>query len=57
MVCYFGHHYCCYVLSEELDCWLMLDDATARVMGSWCDVAHHVARERNMPALLFYEAI
>jgi hypothetical protein len=54
-VCYFGHHYQSYALSEELDQWLLFDDTTIKRIGSWRDVAATMRASRLQPSLLFYE--
>ncbi len=55
MVAYSGHHYQAYALSEELGCWLLLDDAAIKHIGGWPDVAASMINCRHQPSLLFYE--
>lgn len=55
IVCYFGHHYKAYALSEELDEWLLFDDSTISAVGSWLDVKASLISSKMQPNLLFYE--
>lgn len=55
VVCYFGHHYKAYALSEELEEWLLFDDTTISHIGSWRDVTVSLRGSRLQPSLLFYE--
>ena len=57
VVCYFGHHYKAYVLSEELDEWLLFDDTTISHIGSWREVTASLRSSRLQPSLLFYERL
>lgn len=56
LVCYIGHHYLSYALSEELHQWLLLDDTVIKLVGSWEDVLETIVRESHQPSVLFYEA-
>jgi hypothetical protein len=56
VVCYFGHHYQSFALSEELQQWLLFDDTAVKLIGSWQDVARTMISSRLQPSLLFYEA-
>lgn len=56
IVCYFGHHYEAYVLSEELDMWLLFDDHVIVTVGDWQQVQAAMVAGRRQPSLLFYEA-
>ena len=55
IVCYFGHHYKVYALSEELQEWLLFDDSTISAVGNWADVKVSLISTRMQPNLLFYE--
>ena len=55
IVCYFGHHYKAYALSEELNEWLLFDDSTISHIGGWHDVTASLRGSRLQPNLLFYE--
>lgn len=52
---------CCvlqaYVLSEELNEWLLFDDTKIRFVGSWQNVAKDMQEARLQPSLLFYERL
>ncbi|KAK9806100.1 hypothetical protein WJX72_001362 [[Myrmecia] bisecta] len=55
VICYFGHHYQAYALSEELDLWLLFDDTNIKLIGDWRDVAFSMRKSRLQPSVLFYE--
>lgn len=55
IVCYFGHHYKVYALSEELNEWLLYDDSTISYIGGWQEVKSSLVASRMQPNLLFYE--
>ncbi|KAK9841748.1 hypothetical protein WJX81_000543 [Elliptochloris bilobata] len=55
IICYRGHHYCALALSEELQRWLLFNDANVRLVGGWREVAAYMREERLQPSLLFYE--
>ncbi|BDA41097.1 probable inactive ubiquitin carboxyl-terminal hydrolase 54 at C-terminar half [Coccomyxa sp. Obi] len=57
VVCYFGHHYQAYALSEELNKWLLFDDTNIKFIGSWREVAASMKEGRHQPSLLFYERV
>ncbi|GLC41576.1 hypothetical protein PLESTM_001216400 [Pleodorina starrii] len=57
VICYFGHHYLVFALSEELGLWLMIDDANIQLVGHWSDVVKAMNAKRLQPSLLFYEAV
>ncbi len=46
-----------YVLSEELNEWLLFDDTKIRYIGSWQNVAKDMQEARLQPSLLFYERL
>lgn len=56
VICYFGHHYQAFVLSEELQQWLLFDDHVIKVVGDWQQVKQAMIKDRLQPSLLFYEA-
>jgi hypothetical protein len=56
VVCYFGHHYQTFVLSEELQQWLLFDDNVIQVVGDWQQVKQTMVGNRLQPSLLFYES-
>lgn len=56
VICYFGHHYQAFVLSEELQQWLLFDDHVIKVVGDWQQVQAAMVNNRLQPSLLFYEA-
>lgn len=55
LVCYVGHHYLSYALSEELHQWLLLDDTVIKLVGSWDEVLETIVRESHQPSVLLYE--
>lgn len=55
VVCYVGHHYLAFVLSEELRLWLCFDDTQLSVVGGWPDVCKAMLKGRMQPSLLLYE--
>ncbi len=57
VVCYFGHHYLAFVLSEELNLWLCFDDAAISLVGRWTDVCKAMLVRRMQPSLLIYEDV
>ncbi|KAF3509216.1 hypothetical protein F2Q69_00007920 [Brassica cretica] len=54
-VCYYGQHYHCFAYSHEHDRWIMYDDKTVKVIGSWSDVLSMCKKGRLQPQLLLYE--
>eukprot|EP00879_Flechtneria_rotunda_P016093 GHRR01016834.1.p2 GENE.GHRR01016834.1~~GHRR01016834.1.p2 ORF type:complete len:152 (+),score=43.25 GHRR01016834.1:79-534(+) len=56
VICYFGHHYQAFVLSEELHQWLLFDDHVIKVVGDWQQVKQAMVSSRLQPSLLFYES-
>ncbi|KHG14770.1 Inactive ubiquitin carboxyl-terminal hydrolase 54 [Gossypium arboreum] len=38
VVCYYGQHYHCFAYSHDHERWVMYDDQTVKVIGSWADV-------------------
>ena len=55
VMCYAGHHYQSYALSEELDQWLLFDDTMIKLIGDWRDVKASIKGGRLQPSVLFYE--
>lgn len=56
VVCYYGQHYHCFAYSHYHGHWIMYDDNTVRVVGSWTDVLNSCKRGHLQPQVLFYEA-
>lgn len=57
VVCYYGQHYHCFAYSHDQGCWIMYDDKTVKVIGSWVDVLTMCKRGHLQPQVLFYEAV
>ncbi|KAI6682958.1 hypothetical protein NL676_028871 [Syzygium grande] len=57
VVCYYGQHYHCFAYSYEHEKWIMYDDKTVKVIGSWADVLTMCERGRLQPQVLFFEAV
>ncbi|KAG2311533.1 hypothetical protein Bca52824_023090 [Brassica carinata] len=55
VVCYYGQHYHCFSYSHEHDRWIMYDDKTVKVIGSWSDVLSMCERGHLQPQVLLYE--
>ncbi|CAH8351983.1 unnamed protein product [Eruca vesicaria subsp. sativa] len=55
VVCYYGQHYHCFAYSHEHDRWIMYDDKTVKVIGSWSDVLSMCERGHLQPQVLLYE--
>ncbi|XP_010503407.1 PREDICTED: uncharacterized protein LOC104780601 isoform X2 [Camelina sativa] len=55
VVCYYGQHYHCFTYSHEHDRWIMYDDQTVKVIGSWSDVLSMCERGHLQPQVLLYE--
>eukprot|EP00192_Tetraselmis_astigmatica_P005526 CAMPEP_0117673744 /NCGR_PEP_ID=MMETSP0804-20121206/14645_1 /TAXON_ID=1074897 /ORGANISM="Tetraselmis astigmatica, Strain CCMP880" /LENGTH=515 /DNA_ID=CAMNT_0005482521 /DNA_START=1 /DNA_END=1548 /DNA_ORIENTATION=+ len=55
MVCYYGSHYQAIVLSPDLDKWLIFDDESISVIGSWEAAKAKCLVGRIQPSVLFYE--
>ncbi|EOA23393.1 hypothetical protein CARUB_v10016569mg [Capsella rubella] len=55
MVCYYGQHYHCFSFSHEHNRWIMYDDQTVKVIGSWSDVLSMCERGHLQPQVLLYE--
>ncbi|XP_057988457.1 uncharacterized protein LOC110654340 isoform X2 [Hevea brasiliensis] len=56
VVCYYGQHYHCFAYSQEHERWIMYDDKTVKVIGSWADVLSMCERGHLQPQVLFFEA-
>ncbi|KAL5544361.1 hypothetical protein UlMin_008145 [Ulmus minor] len=56
VVCYYGQHYHCFAYSHEHERWLMYDDKTVKVIGSWADVIAMCEKGHLQPQVLFFEA-
>ncbi|CAN4100452.1 unnamed protein product [Withania somnifera] len=57
VVCYYGQHYHCFAYSRDRGQWMMYDDKTVKVIGSWDDVLVMCARGHLQPQVLFFEAV
>ncbi|VFR01276.1 unnamed protein product [Cuscuta campestris] len=57
VVCYYGQHYHCFAYSHSHEQWIMYDDQTVKLIGSWVDVLTMCERGHLQPQLLFFEAI
>ncbi|CAI9787269.1 unnamed protein product [Fraxinus pennsylvanica] len=57
VVCYYGLHYCCFAYQNEHEKWIMYDDETVKVIGSWNDVLAMCERGHMQPQVLFFEAV
>ncbi|GLT46395.1 hypothetical protein SLA2020_201490 [Shorea laevis] len=57
VVCYYGQHYHCFAYSHDHGCWIMYDDKTVKVIGSWNDVLTMCKRGHLQPQVLFFEAV
>ncbi|GKV14151.1 hypothetical protein SLEP1_g25062 [Rubroshorea leprosula] len=57
VVCYYGQHYHCFAYSHDHGCWIMYDDKTVKVIGSWNDVLKMCERGHLQPQVLFFEAV
>eukprot|EP00850_Spirogloea_muscicola_P020246 SM000211S06616 [mRNA] locus=s211:69244:78836:+ [translate_table: standard] len=57
VVCYYGQHYHCFAFYQDLDRWVLFDDSTVKVVGSWEDVVTATRRGHLQPQVLFYEAV
>ncbi|KFK34093.1 hypothetical protein AALP_AA5G101100 [Arabis alpina] len=55
VVCYYGQHYHCFAYSHDHDRWIMYDDKTVKVIGSWNDVLSMCERGHLQPQVLLYE--
>ncbi|KAE9601467.1 putative ubiquitinyl hydrolase 1 transcription factor C2H2 family [Lupinus albus] len=57
VVCYYGQHYHCFAYSHDHQQWIMYDDKTVKIIGSWADVLTMCERGHLQPQVLFYEAV
>ncbi|XP_031105808.1 uncharacterized protein LOC116010511 [Ipomoea triloba] len=57
VVCYYGQHYHCFAYSHDHERWIMYDDKTVKVIGSWADVLTMCERGHLQPQVLFFEAV
>lgn len=57
VVCYYGQHYHCFAYSHDHERWMMYDDNTVKVIGSWEDVLKMCEKGHLQPQVLFYEAV
>lgn len=56
VVCYYGQHYHCFAYSHDHERWIMYDDKTVKVIGTWEEVLSMCERGHLQPQVLFYEA-
>ncbi|XP_025792659.1 uncharacterized protein LOC112873810 isoform X4 [Panicum hallii] len=54
VVCYYGQHYHCFAFKDGR--WVMYDDQTVKVIGSWDDVVVMCEKGHLQPQVLFFEA-
>lgn len=64
MICYYGKHYVSLFVRRTQDPtsrsygeWLLFDDATIRVLGSWRDVKKHCVAARYQPTVVWFEQV
>lgn len=57
VVCYYGQHYHCFAYSRDHEKWIMYDDKTVKVIGTWEEVLSLCERGHLQPQVLFYEAV
>ncbi|KAG8652497.1 uncharacterized protein LOC110617922 isoform X2 [Manihot esculenta] len=57
VVCYYGQHYHCFAYSQDHERWIMYDDKTVKVIGSWADVLSVCEKGHLQPQVLFFEAV
>jgi hypothetical protein len=55
VICYFGHHYQAFALSDELQQWMLFDDDFIKLIGDWNQVKKAMKASRLQPSLLFFE--
>ncbi|XP_061957526.1 uncharacterized protein LOC133678988 isoform X4 [Populus nigra] len=55
VVCYYGQHYHCFAYSHDQSRWIMYDDKTVKVIGSWTDVLIMCEKGHLQPQVLFFE--
>ena len=56
MACYASSHYYALVFSDEVDQWVLINDADISSVGGWQEVGNLISAKRLQPSLLFYEA-
>jgi ubiquitin C-terminal hydrolase len=54
VVCYYGAHYQAFVHTSRK--WIMFDDASTNVVGSWESVKYKCQLGKIQPSVLFFEA-
>ncbi|KAH6556463.1 hypothetical protein KP509_1Z176700 [Ceratopteris richardii] len=57
VICYYGQHYHCFAFNHELRKWIMFDDSTVKIAGTYEDVVDTCRRGHLQPQVLFYEAL
>ncbi|VFQ86618.1 unnamed protein product [Cuscuta campestris] len=56
VVCYYRQHYHCVAYSRHHEKWIMYDDKTVKVIGSWDDVLLMCIKGHLQPQVFFFEA-
>lgn len=57
MFCYYGQHYHAFIHKEEVQKWVMFDDAQVSSVGTWQDVIQKCTAGRIQPLVLFYKIV
>lgn len=57
VICYYGQHYHCFAYNFDRERWVMYDDSTVKVIGTWDEVVSMCKRGHLQPQVLFYEAV
>jgi ubiquitin C-terminal hydrolase len=55
MFCYYGQHYHAFIFIEEIQQWVMFDDAHVSPVGEWPAVIRKCTIGRIQPLVLFYK--
>ncbi|KAI5055394.1 hypothetical protein GOP47_0028915 [Adiantum capillus-veneris] len=57
VICYYGQHYHCFAFNHDIGRWVMFDDTTVKIIGTYEDVVDTCRRGHLQPQVLFYEAL
>lgn len=57
VICYYGQHYHCFAFNHDIGTWVMFDDTTVKIIGTYEDVVDTCRRGHLQPQVLFYEAL
>jgi hypothetical protein len=57
VVCFFGQHYVLIGYNARIKLWVLYDDSSVKVVGTWADVVHKCRSGRIQPHVIFYEAV